>query len=414
MSREDLTGLLTELAEEIAGPSLAAPAWAGARRIRRRRATIAAAAAVLVVAASIAIVRLPHGTTVPVGPPTGAPTGTGYVQIDHLPATIPTVVDAAPYWPSTLNPPANAPTLSQEPLSHAILLFQPGSDGPIFVWGEGSINGGSGDGQFHWVRLDISLNDTVDAGGNRASPVDLNAIGPMGESMAFAQTGEYVIVNLRTQTTERTPLPGLNEEVTWLPDGRHLLVNNDTQTWLVGLDHVVGQVGVTGWYVTPLVGAARGLTTMMLPDGEPMVVHRFDDEGRAAVSSFEVVNAPSYRPSYLQPRGWRMGNLIAQAASGQVGNYPGDFVVVVDDRTESVTHVLDLGTGRNKGCCAVLGWTDNETVLIRTDQDGLLRWHLSTGQVTRLIPPAAGTLSVATMGCAYQVTIEGMTSGCVS
>ncbi len=414
MSREDLTAILTELTEDVTAPSLAAPAWVRARRVRRRRAVVGVVTAVLVVSASVATARAPVRSAPPPGESTPTPVPSGGARIDQLPTTIPTATDAAPYWPSDLNPPGDAPTLNQMPLSHAVLLFQPASDGPIFVWGEGSINGGSGNGKFQWVRLPVDVSDTVDAGGNRATPVDINSLGPMGESVAFAQTGEYVVVNLMTLTTQRIPLPGLNEEVTWLPDGRHLFVNNATQTWLVGLDHVVGQVAVSGWYVTPLVGEARGLTTMMLPAGEQMVVHRFDDEGHAAVSSFEVANAPSYRPKYLQPRGWRMGNRIAQAASGQVGNHPGDFVVVVDDRTESVTHVLDLGTGRNKGCCTVLGWENTETVLVRTDQDGLLRWHLPTGRVSRLSPPAAGTLSIAPTGCGWTITVEGSTSGCMT
>jgi hypothetical protein len=145
-----------------------------------------------------------------------------------------------------------------------------------------------------------------------------------------------------------------------------------------------------------------------------MVVHRFDDEGHAATSSFEVANAPSYRPSYLAPRGWRMGNLIAQAASGQVDDHPGDFILVVDDRTQSVTHVLDLGSGRNKNCCAVLGWESSEIVLVRTDQDGVLRWDLTSGAVTLLMPAAPGTLSIAPMGCGWTVRIEGGASSCIT
>ncbi len=414
MSREDLSAMLTELADEVQPQPQAARAWAKARHVRRRRAVIGAAAAVLLVATTMALVQLPRVADKPVDTPT--PTPTGMARIDKLPATIPAAADAAPYWPSSLNPPADAPTFQEAPLSHAVLLFQPESAGPIYAYGEGSINGGSGNGQFQWVRVAESLEDVRDAGGNRSTPVDLNSLGPMGESAAFAQTDELVVVNLIDGTTQRTQLSGFNEDVTWLPDRRHLFVTAGTQTWLTATDHVVGPVAVSGWDVTPLVGAALGLTTMSIAEsGAPLVVRRYDDEGRAEISNFEVdqASAAGYRVSYLAPRGWREGNLIAQAASGQVDNHPGDFVIVVDDRPEAVTHVLDLGDGRNKLCCAVVGWEGAETVLVRTDQDGVLRWHLPTGTVTRLTASAPGALSIAPMGCVQHVEIEGQGFGCV-
>ena len=217
--------------------------------------------------------------------------------------------------------------------------------------------------------------------------------------------------------TRRIPLPGLNEEVAWVPNGKHLFVSSATQTWLAATDRVIGPVAASAFDITPLVGRGRGLTTMTFGPSEvdTLVVHRYDDEGRTEISQFTVdtTTAPAYRLSYLAPRGWRFDNLIAQAASGQVGDRPGDFVIVVDERTKAITHVLDLGSGRNKGCCRVMGWRGTDHVLVYTEQDGLLLWQLSTGEVTRLFPHAPGALSIAPTGCEYEVKIEGKpTSAC--
>ncbi len=73
MSREDLSAMLSELADEVQPQPMAARAWATARQIRRRRATLGAAVAVLLVAATISLYRLPDRSAVPVIPSTPTP-----------------------------------------------------------------------------------------------------------------------------------------------------------------------------------------------------------------------------------------------------------------------------------------------------------------------------------------------------
>ena len=406
--------MLTELAEQVQPQPQAALAWAKASQVRRRRAVIGAAVAVLLVATTMALVQLPRVADNPVGTPTPAPTG--MARIDRLPATIPVAADAAPYWPPNLNPPANAPTFQAAPLSHAVLLFQPDSAGPIYAYGEGSINEGSGNGSFQWVRLDVSLSDTPGADG-KSSPLDQGSLGPMGHQAAFAQRNEVVIVDFREGTVQRIPLPGLNEDLTWLPDGRHLFVTGcplsgicDSQTWLIATDHVIGPVAVPGYDVTPLVGDALGLTTMSASldiastPAERLIVSRYDDEGRAEVGHFEVDlhHRPGVPP---EPPGtaWSANRETHRAGRLRPLDDVRDFVVVVDDRPEAVTHVLDLGTFPGMACCAVMGWENGETVLVLSDQEGLLRWHLPTGAVTRLTASAQGSMSVAPTGCNWTV-----------
>jgi len=152
-----------------------------------------------------------------------------------------------------------------------------------------------------------------------------------------------------------------------------------------------------------------------MPDSQPPVIRRYDDPGRTEFghTTLDLVGADPYHISYLAPRSWRMGSLIATAASGQVDNRPGDFVMVVDAQTGAVTNVLDLGDPRLKGCCTVMGWQNSDVVLVRTEGD-LLFWRLSTGLVTQLADNVPGWISVAPTGCGWRITIDGVTSACTT
>lgn len=330
----------------------------------------------------------------------------------HLPAQLQLDPQANPYWPASIDPAVMVPVLTASPLSHASLLYAPfkGPDAPtqILAYGEGLINGGSGDGRFHWVVLDLKLVDTRDAGGNQAVPLDQGSLGPMGRQAAFAQPNEVVVVDLQTGKENRIPLPGLNEEVSWLLDGRHVLVSSATETWLVDVDtREVLPASADGFAVTPLVGGGSGLTTLTLANsGDEAPLLRFYDDGGLSLRSQRDVNvatATPYRFSYLMPHGWRYGDRIAQAGGGQAGSVPSEFVVVVDGPAGNITNLLDVGPNRNKGCCAVLGWMNSDAVIVHTDQDGLLQWTLSTGAVTRLTDRLPGAVSLPMNGCEWRI-----------
>ena len=177
MSRDDLREMLAELAEDVPRAHLAEAAVAGATRIRRRRRIVAGAALAVAVTTVAAVVWLPLAGSPPPPSTSPAPAGsaTPAIPVERLPDPVPDAIDAAPFWPASLAPPADAPSLTDAPLSHAVLLA---SDPPgdsdhvpaIYAYGEGSVNGGSGDGSFRWVRLTVNLTFTRDAGGNRAMP----------------------------------------------------------------------------------------------------------------------------------------------------------------------------------------------------------------------------------------------------
>ncbi|MBB5874574.1 hypothetical protein F4553_008008 [Allocatelliglobosispora scoriae] len=429
MSREDLHAMFEALAEDVPPPHLAGPAAAGAARVRRRRTVVAGAlaAVVLISGAAVAAWR-PTGADVTTGPtasPAPLPQPSALARVDRLPAEPARSPRSEPYWPASINLPARVPTLAEAPISHAVMLYSPIATGAsaIYAYGEGTVNGGSGDGRFHWARVDVDLVDTRDAGGNQAMPLGVNSLGPMGTRAAFAQPDAAVIVDLLTGDVARIALPGLNEQVTWLADGRHVLVSSEAETWLVDVQtRSVVRAAVAGQRVTPLVGGGSGLTALIPADtgAEPLELLAYDDGGLARTGTVPVDSRTlgAYRISYLSPRGWRYGDLVAFAANGQLstanGSGPRDFVAVLDARTGAFTQVLDLGErDRNKGCCAVYGWQNSNEVLVYTQQEGLLAWDLSTGRVVRLVDPALGLVSVAPMGCDWHLTIGGVSADCI-
>ena len=238
----------------------------------------------------------------------------------------------------------------------------------------------------------------------------------MGERAAFAQPDSVVVVNLRTAEVSRIPLPGLNEEVTWLADGEHVLVSSATETWLLSVESRKRvRAAVDGFDVTPLVGGASFLTALVVRDPRQLLTLRvYDDPGLRHIEDrvIDVGRAAPYRIDYLIPRGWRYGHRIAQAAGGHGGPQPSEFVMVIDDQAAAVSRILDLGPLRAKGCCPVLGWIGDGAVLVRSDRDGLLRWELATGAITRLSRPAAAIVSVAPSGCDFAIKVDGITSAC--
>ncbi|MEU5943568.1 hypothetical protein ABZ807_31410 [Micromonospora sp. NPDC047548] len=443
MSREALRRMLADMADDITSAPPVDAVIARSIRVRRRRREILGASVAVVLISTAGVTwwhqegrgSAPFGLTGDGARPTPVPADETFgpdaqapklARLDRLPARLTKQPDTRGQWPDPLDPPAGAPTVAAAPLSHAVLLTTPttigsGSNVVIYAYGESAANGGSGDGRFRWARLPVDLGLTRDASGNRAVPLDTNSLGPMGLRAAFPQPDFLVTVDIVTGTVKRIPVPGLNESVSWLADGVHVLVSSGTGTRLV--DVVAGSVvsaAADGRTVTPLVGSGNGLTTVTMdgaPGGSP-IIRSYDDGGLVERSQLNMgTGAPThYRIADLAPRGWRMHDRIAQVASGPAdGPARGTFLVVINVSTGKVVHLLDLGPGRTAGCCAVLGWANGDDVLVRTDREGLLKWHLPNGSVTLLADrPVDGIISIAPTGCDWRLTIRGVTTACTT
>jgi hypothetical protein len=422
MSHDQLHGLLAELGEDVSQAQVAQAALARAERIRRRRAVIGAGVAVLVVAAGT-VLAWSRFSAAPASN-TGSPIQS---TVDHLPAVIPTDPDAAGYWPAPLDPPADAPPVTSRPLSHAVLLFLPAgaANGSqiryAYAYGEGSRDGGSGNGVFGWVRVQVDLAVTYGADGRTMIPVGAGSLSPDGKRAAFAQPDAVVLVSLTNGERTRIPVPGPNEDLSWLVDNERMFVSSASVTWLLDLTTTSRvRVPVAGGKLTPLVGGGSGQTTLTLPPGQPPLITVYDDAGTKQLDRLSVDLAGA-TVTALDGHGRRYGNLIAQAVTARVGSSSHVLVLVVNYGSGQVTRVLDLGPGRLDDCCLVtsigpagVNGSDAGLVGLYTRQEGLLSWRLSDGTVTRLTPPAAGILALSAGGCNWQLTIGDITSSCVT
>ena len=295
-----------------------------------------------------------------------------------------------PDWSRIGSPPVDAPPISAAPLLAASLLFQPygDPDGPNTVFAYGERPGGA----WAWVRLDVELAHTQDAGGNRAIPLDQNSLAPGGRRAAFAQTDEVVIVDLATGDVVRIPVPGLYEEVTWIDDRQVLMSSETTTVRIDAATRAVSSETFRGHSVTPPAGPSVPITTLDGDQNNGPLMLGFPESGTS--QRVDTLSARPYQFNALVPRGWRYGNLVAQSAMGHDGKGPADVVFVVNARTGVIRWLLDLGGGRNKGCCPVVGWHGPSEVLVRTEQEGLLVWNLTTGTVSRLAAPISGQMSL--------------------
>jgi hypothetical protein len=425
VSREDLKTMLSDLAEDISQAPPVSTVIVRAHQVRRRRVAVLGAivAVVGVVAAStIAVSRA--APVRPVHSPTGTPSPTNVARpltakVDRLPVKLATdpIADG---WP-TSGPPLDAPLLASAPVTLGMLLYAPttaASIQPVYVYGQTPLRSGNDRLTYHWARLGVSLMGIRDADGGLVTPLDVNSMSNNGERAAFAQPDWLVVVDLQTGAVDRISVPGPNEHVSWLLS-EHVLVSSPTQTWLVDVrTRSVVPAAAPGAAVAPLVGDDSGLTTVSLTGSagnqSPMVT--FYDDGGLVRQFDTVVDARSVSPYHfaeLNGRGWRRGTLIAQAASGPRDGTVVDFVAVFDGPGAVATHLLDLGPGRRAGCCAALGWSGPDHVLVYLEPNGVLDWDLTNGDVHRRSGPLTGTVSIALYGCDYTIRVQGITSGCV-
>ncbi|MGN9764035.1 hypothetical protein ACTMS2_02550 [Micromonospora sp. SD12] len=391
MREEDLHRLLTVAAEDVRPAHPAATGWERARRVRRaRRAAGATALAVALLTGGTALAlrpadRPPPATTAtPHRNPTPHP-----VPVQTPPADL-----AYPGHPlGRLGDPVGA-TLSARPVRKALALHQPvdpetGAAGRIRVLGDDGV-----------VRdLDVvTPAPTRDAGGNEAVPLKSGSLSPDGRTAAFAQTDEVIVVDLTTAAVRRHPLKGYLEHVLW--SGDRLLVGDDDTTY--ELDRATGtarKVPVSPWNVVAPDPTAPPNVLLELGGTPPdlTAVRWSDDETHRSYGAVDFrALPPGHRVDEFYGRGWQRGDRVARAGwitTDTMGGLEG--VALLNARTRVVTHLLDLGRDRWKGCCEVLGWDSDGAVLLRHNPGGLLRWRPETREITGVTRNLFGAVSLA-------------------
>ena len=260
MSNTTLGQLLESAAEHVQSHLEPNEAWwagSGRRRRRRRRALVAActgtAAAIVLVAVSA---NLSQSGQRPPTPLTGTPdpTATTTGEPDtHLPIKI-----VKPDWQDlatapSLGPPADAPALSEDPVSHAALVMgDPEDQAAAYVLGD--------DGE--WRRLDVSGLTPVADGYDRmytSSVVRPTGVDPGGTRLAIPQLDALVVVDLTTGESKEYAVRGANHELLWL-DETHVVVWTETGETRHVVDLQSGAVAPTD----------LALGSRVLPDGNTL------------------------------------------------------------------------------------------------------------------------------------------------
>lgn len=392
MNEQDLRRLMTVSVEDVLPSRPATAGWERARRTRRTRKAVAAAAlaVALVGGGTVAALRssADRPPVIPVAP-TVEPTHSGPVQRPSDNLTF------APDPLNRLGAPATVP-LSERPVQRARALFQPvdeenRADGPVRVLGDDGV-----------VRsLDVvTLAPTRDASGNEALAVKPGVLSPDGRSAAFAQNDELVMVDLTTAAVQRIPLEGYLELVVWAHD--RVLVGGDDRTYAVDrVTRVATMIDVSTWVVAaPDPEAGRDAPLVEMIGERDALKLRTRTAREAQIRSEQPITGGALPPPYaineFYGRGWLHGERLASAAwitSSEIDGAEG--VAVLDARTGAVSHLLDLGRDRAKGCCEVLGWDNKGSVLLRLEPAALALWNPETGEITGIVRDLRGAMALA-------------------
>lgn len=390
-----------DLEPDVEARTTAATAWRTAAVRRQRRRVTATVVAVVAVAVAVPLIRAvgrpaapPAGrptavtslTPTPISTPTPAPDSGAVLPTVTLPDGV--VVQQAPLptltrsWPVLAGPWAALtglptatdrvmalPTLTGDPVTtiRAAVDLQLDESVPVLVLVLGDDGG--------WRRVDTPLTTTLDGpGGNQGDPLDGGSISADGSQIAFPQPDAVIIVG-RDGTSRRLAVPGWNEAVRWLPDGRHLLTG-DLGTPATELDTVTG-------------ATTRG--------ERPVSEVAIGSVAGSVLTSVSVIEPGNwYGAGHLAAGRLARSGFLSQELSADQGT------AVVDQRTGAAT-VLRFGylstadplQQRGKGCCETLGWLDQHRVILR-DGQSVLAWDVdrARGYLVAALPVPAWTIAL--------------------
>ncbi len=406
---QDLAELLERASRQVepaAGPtSGAGAAWRSAARMRgRRRAVGGTVAAVLLVVGAVTALqeRSGDGASDPVGPPTTAPVETFDPEAQPLwePRDLADRPRRESVLPARLAPPRTMPSLSEAPLTRAVL-----------AWTE----------QGQDIRL---LDDTGDwrtvpetAGLVHGTLHDLvrPALSYDGTMLAMAGNDGITVVDVRTGDRRLVVWPGplakpsdTAPRLWWTPEQDGWLVGHWRTTWVVRLDGSAEKLPGGGPYGTGLsVDPAGEVLSVSWRDrtltrwraGERTAEIDFPHQGERYAAGHGLV---AFTSGSLTPR-WKgpalSGLVVADAATGELLGY-----APIKDNPAYYS---------DNGMLSARGFLDERTVLLCVtpkDPQGwygettyLVAWEFATGRFTRI---SAGGLELQDASIAPGLVVD--------
>lgn len=362
MTDQDLRDLLHDRVSDLTTADLAPAAWrvAARRRTRRRTAVVAgAAAAVVVVASVVTLVETGGGDRRDGAPASSGPTPTAEPDAVDAPLTATRRDDyrGAAVWEA---PPAERelelPRWT-EPSIPEVLDLSAAGEGPP----EAPVRGLLSEGRQVWAlsargglsEVDVSdLSVVSDAGGNRISLVSPYSLSPDGARAFFVQKSSLEVLEFATGRWQSIATPDwlaedarwVSDDEIWVPEG----ASSRGAGTVYGLDGSVKQAFVR-W-----VGVGFG---------------REGDGWGAVASTGDRVAQDLF---------------LAGPVDGTGVTNPEAIVVRTGDHVDVLT-MWPLATAtRQKGCCEVLGFIDDDTLMFASKSDEgyrFLAWRVGTDDV---------------------------------
>ena len=378
-----LAGIVEDVddVEEMGGTPLIRAAWT-AGRVRRRRRMLVTVAAAVIAAGTVCVSAVVAVRDVGGSPPASRRDRSAAPSVPASAASVTTA--PAPAGESALpvletpfaaltGLPMTAPGLSTAPLPRVAAAAQR-PHGPVLLLAP--------DGSWRQVDSTWMTAAGTTVGSTVVPVLSSRSISPDGRTLALTVPGAVVLVDVRTGKARRLPVDGPTgralETASWLPDGAHVVTGGDAGTVVVS---TVDGVVRPATYLSDDVASGHGGDPVVELTGSTIVIH---DPG-SAPAQVPLRQDPRIKPDQWYGATWinhgRIARTTFQAGSAE------QAVVVIDTTTGRITHAIELTYGqpvaRSQGCCATLGWLNDQTVLLR-DGGQLLGWRPATGTLFRI------------------------------
>jgi hypothetical protein len=395
--REDVRPMLVQAVDGMPEPDLADPSWTTAYGIRRRRrrSMVAALVAIVVIGSVAALIAGLTGGKAGIAPPTTPPSGPPGVvpsagQIAGMDFWIAPPSGSERYLDHVDTPmgdelklpdaPANLSETPVKQIVAVVLADHSGSYEPLLLDSDG-----------HWSRADLRLS-AIGVG----TPLSSGAVAPNGELVAFPQPGALLVLNATNAGVQRFNVPTQDlRSVSWLPDSNRLLVSGpDTAYRILIAGGGFGERAVTP--VEPSGDPAATTAPYRLDGGIGQVsLSRYSVNGGWTLSGAAPLPVESWVGQTFSS-GTAAARLFMSGELSQLPNARPQVVAALSVQRSQPDRLLVLGASppatagtnapdvvRPPGCCFVLGWYDDDSVLIQVE-GWVIAWDVRTGRVRRV------------------------------